>query len=807
MIYGFLLILKIILFMNITYVEFNSLTVFLISSLFILIIYTALSNSKMRNKKSLELGIYCLLSSILFIDVLHYMYFNTLPSLRMLGQVGQLVAVRETLTDIFTLKNLLMVVDIPFLIYFDKKYKFVSSFEDKLSFMKPYRSYLGASMVFTLLLSLMIIVKADNFDSISNQELFLYHYKDIKNIVVQTEDYKLNFKEELIEDIKTRSNLESGKHTGIGRGKNLIVIQVESLQNFVVGLNYKGQEVTPNLNTLIKDSSSLYFDNYYQMMGKGNTSDAEFSTNNSLYPSMTGPSYTDYEENSFHGLPWILRDESYTAWAFHGYKADYWNRKSAYPAQGFERYVSEEDFDVEKEDIIGFGLNDEKFFKESLAYIKDLDKMDSNPFYAFMISLTSHNPYKMPEVHNVLDLEEDHERTLLGNYLQAIHYTDKQLGSFIEGLKAEGIYDNTVIAIYGDHFGISATSGSNQDIMYDFLGKDYDLEEMQNIPLIIHVPGQEINETISKVGSGLDFLPTILNIMGLQGDRTLIFGRDLLNYEGLNYVAPQVYMIKGSFISDKEILEMSRDGIFENSYVYDRKTSEELTAENYRHVYDQIIEEINLCNYILQNDLLEDILSGTYKLDINYKLNLDRRVKEANGSIAGIEANLESGYNSVVLGLSYDEDSKAYILGKDISVASFVKIMDENENLQVILDLDGLDLYLVRDFFHKLNSDYPKLEKDKIYPISNTFDIHHYLKTAGYEPMANLSHMDLSEKSKEDFIISQDIKLVCFDEEDVRPKEVEDLRRRHIYVYLKTFDINSIKKNIVIDGQLEKKLY
>src|SRR5690606_30397750 len=101
-----------------------------------------------------------------------------------------------------------------------------------------------------------------------------------------------------------------------------------------------GQEVTPNLNKLIMDKSSIYYDNYYQLLGRGNTSDAEFVTHNSLYPSMEEPTYTQYEKNTFYGLPWLLRDNNYTCWAFHGYKKDYWNRANAYVNQGFQRFIS-----------------------------------------------------------------------------------------------------------------------------------------------------------------------------------------------------------------------------------------------------------------------------------------------------------------------------------------------------------------------------------------------------------------------------------------------------------------------------------
>ncbi len=237
-----------------------------------------------------------------------------------------------------------------------------------------------------------------------------------------------------MEELKERNRLKEGKYTGLGHNKNLIVIQVEALQGFVIDHYYNGQEITPpNLNKLIKEQGTVYFDRYYQLIGRGNTSDAEFVSNNSLYPSMDEPTYTQYADNVFYGLPWILRDNGYTAWAFHGYEKEFWNRDNAYVNQGFERFISEEDYDVVES--IGFGITDEEFFKQSMTYLKELDNLDNNPFYSFIITLTSHNPFNMPEEYHVLEIEDKHKDTILGNYLQAIHYTDKALGEFIEDLK------------------------------------------------------------------------------------------------------------------------------------------------------------------------------------------------------------------------------------------------------------------------------------------------------------------------------------------------------------------------------------
>lgn len=119
--------------------------------------------------------------------------------------------------------------------------------------------------------------------------------------------------------------------------------------------------------------------------------------------------------------------------------------------------------------------------------------------------------------------------------------------------------------------------------MTDYLGYEYDLDDMMKIPpLIIHIPGEDFNETISKVGSQMDFAPTILNIMGYENEKGLMFGRDLINYTGPSLVAPQTYAIKGSIITDEIFLEMSRDGIFENSRAFRLDNGKEVDANQYK---------------------------------------------------------------------------------------------------------------------------------------------------------------------------------------------------------------------------------
>ena len=595
-------------------------------------------------------------------DAGYFAYFNQMPSLILLRQVNQLAAVTDSLKSILDFKKLALVLDIPFIIYFSKRFKLYFLEE------KPFKIWIPTSMIIVVISILSVYGINHKLQSITTQELYLYHSMDIKNLVFgEAAGSKASqvFTIEDLEDLKDRTKLKPGKLTGLGKDKNLIVIQVEGLQEFVVDFSYNGQEITPHLNTLIKHQSSVYYDNYYQLLGRGNTSDAEFVSHNSMHPSMEEPSYNQYGDNTFYGLPWLLRDNGYHAWVFHGYEKSFWDREKAYVNQGFQRFLSEEDFEFE--DIIGFGLKDEDFFDQSLVYLKELDNIDENPFYSFLITLTSHTPFVMPKEHQVLDIKAEHKNTMLGDYLQSIHYADKEIGRFIEGLKEEGLYDNSVIAIYGDHFAIASVNEDDQKIMTDLLGYEYDYDTMMKIPLIIHLPGEEVNETISTVGSQLDFYPTIMNIMGYENTKGLIFGRDITNYEGYNYLAPQTYMQKGSFMDDKVLFTIARDGIFEHSKAVSIETRQPLDIQEFRPMYEHVIGEINKSNYILKENLLKEYIQNNGEVNLTAQQGLDISNEDYItiahfNSLEELNANYEKGYRLISADIQWTSDENIVLL-------------------------------------------------------------------------------------------------------------------------------------------------
>lgn len=435
---------------------------------------------------------------------------------------------------------------------------------------------------------------SDHLRAISRQEFFSYHMTDLVSRFTGGDTAAF--------DVQQNTYEESlhGELFGVAEGRNLIVIQLESFQNFLIDRRCGGVEITPNLNRLIR-GDSIYFDNYFMQVSFGNTSDAEFATNNSIYGSAEYYTYSLYQNNHYRGLPVLLRERGYDTAAFHGYKKEFWNREAAYPSQGFRRFYSERDFSFDE--ILGFGIRDDEFFEQSVGYMKRL----SRPFYAFLVTLSSHHPYTIPDSEPKLPLRPGVKSDLVYDYINSVHFADKCLGEFIDKLKENGLYDNSILAIYGDHFGLSAEDREIQRSMTRLLGREYTVDQMANIPLIIHIPGEDVHQTRSIAGGQLDFLPTIAYLMGFETLDTLYLGQNLMTAES-GFVAQAMYFPVGSFIRDDMVYVMAKDALFNHGSAWNRKTGQKVDLEPYKKDSERAAALFFQSQHYLQSDAVAGFL-------------------------------------------------------------------------------------------------------------------------------------------------------------------------------------------------------
>ncbi|WP_058300794.1 LTA synthase family protein [Gorillibacterium timonense] len=342
-------------------------------------------------------------------------------------------------------------------------------------------------------------------------------------------------------------NAEEIKETQNKATPNIIAIQLESFQSFVLGKTIEGQEITPNLNSLMKDS--LTYPNFYLQNGAGNTVDAEFMFNTSLHP-VKPPNVIAFTDpmKEFPSLPRILREKGYSTITMHTNNAMFYNRKEFYSALGFERFLDKDYFGTD--DFIAFGSSDDILYDKGMDAVIEYAK-EGKPFYAQFVSMSSHHPFRLPEKFRELELSELYQDNMAGDYLQATRYTDTAIGHLIERLKKDGLWENTILVLYGDHTGIQMkmVEDAEKAALKEIVGHEYTLADALRVPLIIHGPGIEakVDETY---GGHMDMLPTLLSLTGNTPANAKFFGYDLTSGQAHTIPIRGAFADEGSFIDE-----------------------------------------------------------------------------------------------------------------------------------------------------------------------------------------------------------------------------------------------------------------
>lgn len=334
------------------------------------------------------------------------------------------------------------------------------------------------------------------------------------------------------------------QYYGKAKGKNIIIIHLESFQQFLIDYKVNGQEVTPNLNKLYHASDTLSFDNFFNQVGQGKTADAELMLENSLFGLPEGSAMvTDGTTNTFQAAPALLQQKlGYTSASFHGDVPSFWNRDNAYKSFGYDYFFSKEFFPKTKDYDAGYGIKDKIFLKDSAYYLQQLPQ----PFYAKLITVTNHYPYILDKKNKTIEGLKTGDNTV-DPYVQTAHYLDQSIGELLDYLDKTGLRKNSVLVLYGDHYGISV---NHRPAIAKILNKktatNYDLAMWQKVPFMINMEGLQggVNHTY---GGEIDVLPTLEDLLGISSNKYIQFGQDLLSTKR-NQIVP---LRNGDWITPK----------------------------------------------------------------------------------------------------------------------------------------------------------------------------------------------------------------------------------------------------------------
>lgn len=298
------------------------------------------------------------------------------------------------------------------------------------------------------------------------------------------------------------------QYQGLYKGKNLIVLQVESLEGFVIDRKINNQEITPTLNKLAHDG--IYFSNIKEQVNGGNSSDADFIVNNSLLPLKSGSVGHRYPKNHYNSLPVILRNNDYSSHVIHCGEGYFWNKENFLPNYGFDSYTDIEGMNRIEKEMFFMGLKDKEHLKQVANNIKNYQ----DKFYAFTVTETSHTPFEIPEEMQYLKLDEEFNQTVFGKYFQAIRYTDEAIKDFITQLDKQGQLKNSIVVIYGDHEGVHKYN--NEEVLKKNNKEYLDYVNEGRVPFIIYTKDNKLNKKIDKLGGQVDIMPTILSLLGIE---------------------------------------------------------------------------------------------------------------------------------------------------------------------------------------------------------------------------------------------------------------------------------------------------
>lgn len=315
-----------------------------------------------------------------------------------------------------------------------------------------------------------------------------------------------------------KKNYEPSEYTGKFAGKNFIFLQLESVEDFVIGNSIDGQEITPNLNKLL--GKSYYFHNIKDRVTCGNSSDCDVMVMTSMAPANGVSTFKFYARNRFMSMPQLFLNNGYNTAYYMGAGGSIWN----YPEM-MEHGIrfNGADMNFDKSNKINTYVSDESLLQQAM------DKMDvrgflsdEKPFYAHITLCNSHAPFIMPEELRGLKLSDSLAKNPMGDYLQAVHFVDGVLGRFLEEAETRGYLDNTVIWFTGDHRGIHKyypheINKLSDDDYKDWMGRNTDA----SLPIIIYDPSMPEGEarTFEAYGTHIDAMPTIMDLFGISHDQ------------------------------------------------------------------------------------------------------------------------------------------------------------------------------------------------------------------------------------------------------------------------------------------------
>lgn len=565
---------------------------------FVLFIYGIslfFKTAKVRNRYII--GTSLILSVVLYGNVAFYRFYNDFITLPVLFQTSNFGDLGSSAAAIINWFDFLYFADVILLIAF---IKFLPVLREQFTIRKDVRRAYFVMAVAMLFLNLGLAeterpqLLTRSFDRellVKNLGTYNYHLYDIYIQSKSTAQRALADGSELVEvNNYVRANQASPNEELFGKyaDRNVILVSMESLQSFVINNEMNGEVVTPFLNSLTNDPNTYYFSDFYHQTGLGKTSDSEFIVENSLFGLGRGAVFFTHGENTYNSMSEKLGENGYYTSVMHPNNKSFWNRDRIYQSFNIDKFYDIDSYTVGEGEAVNWGMKDIPFFKQSAALMSEMPQ----PFYTRMITLTNHYPFYLDEEDKYINEYTSNSGTL-NRYFQTVRYMDESIKLFFEDLKEQDLYENSIIVLYGDHYGISE---NHNKAMAMYLNKEeitpYDSALLQSVPLFIHIPGSNDGGEITQAAGQVDLRPTILHLLGIETSKDMQLGADLFSEEHEGFVIFR----DGRFVTDELV--------YANETCYDRATGENTDIAACQPYIDRATIELENSDSIINGDLL-----------------------------------------------------------------------------------------------------------------------------------------------------------------------------------------------------------
>ena len=345
---------------------------------------------------------------------------------------------------------------------------------------------------------------------------------------------------------------DKNEMTGIFEGKNVIFILMESVNEIIT----EYPDYYPNFAKMVNDG--WYFENNYSPRNACATLNNEFSGMTSLYSIHSICTAKRYRNNQYpESVFGVYKDAGYTTFSAHNYTEAYYPRSTIHKNMGSQDYYGVQRLGISYSNEYINWSNDDDFMAEVLKIIDKKTANNNKPFMTWLTTVSGHQPYTVDSIQGSRYLSMTNGTGLptdVRRFMSKLKIMDNGFGILLEGLEKRGILDDTVIALYGDHYPYGLSKDHlNKALSYN-ANKDMSAEK---VPLLIYNSAVK-GKRMSGYTSYLNVVPTLANMSGLDFDPRLYLGTDV-------------------FSDDYESLVVFSDGSWKNEYGYYKASSNKMT--------------------------------------------------------------------------------------------------------------------------------------------------------------------------------------------------------------------------------------